>query len=170
MSTYLLLVYILNTIYYLNNHIKHPSSQCNHPGKFLVASILHLITWFPHKIAMYMHPWELLCRHTIHWRHYQSNHNPNTTHTHSAHHTIQISKTTLINLAEIIRNLQTYIKKEHNKLTIDKAKPLQCASKWISNSSYSSYSKWISNDQIHHTIKLLMKNTTNYWCPNNTKS
>lgn len=45
------------------------------------------------------------------------------------------------NLAEMIRNLRIYIKKEHNKLTIGKAKPLQCANKWI------------SKYQIHHNYQ-----------------
>ena len=39
----------LNSIYLINNRIRHPSSQHNHPDKLLIAAIVIHITWFTQK-------------------------------------------------------------------------------------------------------------------------
>lgn len=40
---------LVNDIYLINNHIRHPISQHNCLDKLLIASIVHPITWFRHK-------------------------------------------------------------------------------------------------------------------------
>ena len=45
--------YSLNSIYLINNHIHHPTSQHHHPDKLLIAAIIQQIYWTPHKI--YIH-------------------------------------------------------------------------------------------------------------------
>ena len=42
----------LNNIYLIHNHIRHPSSQHNHPNKLCIAAIVNHITWSTHKITI----------------------------------------------------------------------------------------------------------------------
>jgi hypothetical protein len=42
----------LNSIYLIHNHMRHPSSQHNHPDKLLIAAIVNHITWSTHKITI----------------------------------------------------------------------------------------------------------------------
>ena len=42
----------LNSNYLINNHVRLPSSQHNHPDKLLIASIVQNITQFQHKITI----------------------------------------------------------------------------------------------------------------------
>ena len=43
----------LNSIYLIHNHIRHPSSQHNHPDKLLISAIVNHITWSTHKITIH---------------------------------------------------------------------------------------------------------------------
>ena len=43
----------LNIIYLINNHIHHPTSQLYHPDKLLIAAIVRQIYWTPHKIHIH---------------------------------------------------------------------------------------------------------------------
>ena len=43
----------LNSIYLINNHIQHPTSQHHHPDKLLIAAIVRKIYWTPHKIHIH---------------------------------------------------------------------------------------------------------------------
>ena len=42
----------LDSIYLLHNHIRHPSSQHNHPDKLLIVIVVNHITWSSHKITI----------------------------------------------------------------------------------------------------------------------
>lgn len=61
---------------------------------------------------------------------------------------------------KMIRNLKAYIKKQHNRLTIAKAKQPQCANKWI------------SNDHIYHKVSNSLWKTMsfNHKRPNHTNT
>ena len=109
----------LNSIYLINNHIRHPSSQYNHPDKLLIVAIVNHITWSMHKItiqkirahigiisneivdqlandgALLNKPMNTPMIHMAHITPYWLNGVPTGTHTGA------------------IRNLQTYINKEH---------------------------------------------------------
>ena len=109
----------LNSIYLIHNYIRHPSSQHNHLDKYLIAAIVNHITWSAHKItiqkvkahtciisneiadqlanmgALLDKPTNIPRIHTAHTTPYWLNGIPTSTHTGA------------------IRNLQTYINKEH---------------------------------------------------------
>ena len=43
----------LNSIYLINNHLQHPTSQHHHPNKFLTATIIQKQIWTPHLIHIH---------------------------------------------------------------------------------------------------------------------
>ena len=43
----------LNSIFLINNHIPHLTSQHNHPDKLLIATSVHQIYWTPHTIHIH---------------------------------------------------------------------------------------------------------------------
>jgi ribonuclease HI len=43
----------INIIYLINNHIHHPTSQHHHPNKLLIATTVRQIYWTPHKVHIH---------------------------------------------------------------------------------------------------------------------
>ena len=138
-----------NSIYLINNHIRHPSSHHNHPDKLLIADIVSQITvtWSTHKItiqkvrahtgivgneiddqlandgALLNKPTNTPHIHTTHTTPYWLNGVPTDTHTCA------------------IRNLQTYINKDHKEKELG-----------LAQSKFIYVDKWTSNDQINHKL------------------
>lgn len=139
--------YSLNIVYLIHNHIRHPSSQHNHPDKLLIAAIVNHITWSTHKIAIQKvrarictigneivdqlanngalldKPANIPKIHTAHTTPYWLNGVPTCTHTGAK------------------CNLQTYINKEHKDQEL----------RWA-QSKLTYIDNWTSNNQINHKL------------------
>ena len=48
-----ILMFNLNTIHLINNHIRHLTYQHNHPNKLLILDIVHQIVWSTHNITIH---------------------------------------------------------------------------------------------------------------------
>lgn len=136
--------YSPNSIYLINNHITHPSSQHHQLNKLLMLSIVNQIIWPKHKITI----------HKI--RAHIGNTSIDTTNKLANNHVtiaqpnptpnIHIAHTTPYWLNKILRcghkgeivNLPPYINKKHkNELT-------------KAHTKHTYIKKWVSNDQINH--------------------
>ena len=131
---------ILNSIYLINNHIQHPTSQQHHPNKLLIAAIIHQIYWTPHLIHI----------HKV-WAHTGNMGNeiadtlanegtlkekPSTTpHIHLAHATpYWLASCPTATHDGAIRNLHTFVTKAHDNHKVRAAQNiLPYVDKWLSN-------------------------------------
>lgn len=79
----------LNNINLIGNHIRHSSSQHNHPDKLLILIIVHQILWTKHNIIIpKVRPHIGVTCNVIAYQftHEETTHNKLTPHTHRTHH------------------------------------------------------------------------------------
>ena len=137
----------LNSIYLINNHIQHPTSQHHHPDKLLIAALINQIYWTPHMVHIHK-----VRAHTG----ISGNEMADTLANMGTLQDkpditprIHIARTTPYWLASCptgthdgaIRNLHTFITKEHENR--------ECA---LAIQKYPYVNKWISNEQIHQKL------------------
>ena len=137
----------LNSIYLINNHIQHPTSQHHHPDKLLIAAIIHQIYWTPHMIHIHK-----VRAHTgISGNEIADTlanegtlkDKPNETpHIHIAHATpYWLSTSPTATHDGAIRNLHTFITKDHEARETALAKR-----------NFTYVDKWLSNEHINQKL------------------
>ena len=130
----------LNSIYLINNHIQHPTSQHHHPDKLLIAAIIHQIYWTPHMIHIHK-----VRAHTRISGNEIADTLANvgtlkdkldkTPHIHIAHATPNwLATSPMATHDGAIRNLHTFIMKDHeNRETTSARQKFPYVDKWLSN-------------------------------------
>ena len=130
----------LNSIFLINNHIQHPTSQHHHLDKLLIAAIIHQIYWTPHKVHIHKvraHSGiiENEIADTLANEGTLKEKPTNTPHIHIAHPTpYWLANYPTTTHDHAIYNLHTFITKEEgNRETISTKNQFPYVDKWLSN-------------------------------------
>ena len=126
---------------------------------FLIASMVHFITWFQHKITIqivrstHKHQGQQRSRCTWERWHHQRLRHPCTLHTHSTHNLVSSRKNPLINKPhQHNRSLQSFVQKEHTRHMVEAIHNINMWGKklMVTNSTKKlSYHFWRPTHQQH---------------------
>ena len=136
----------LNTIFSINNYIRHPTSQHHHPCKLIIAIIVHHIYWtlsiHIHKVRAHSSIIGNEIANTLANEGTLKDKPHNTPHIHIAHRTpYWLANCPTVTDDGALCNLRTTIWKEHGNREAA-----------IAKNKFPHIDKWLSSDQINHKL------------------